>query len=89
MPIKLENLTSYHRGKTLNKIAEYWKEHWAEIRKLTKIPTQIKIHMVPEIVTPIEPEGAVLFDCSRWDGHNWVWYFNKYILKINRSGNDR
>lgn len=81
MPLKkLEELTSFHRSLVEKRYWAYWLAHHAEINQLMRgVDAQF-----PCYSKPVEPEGALLFDCSRWDGHHWAWYFDLYILNKSR-----
>lgn len=69
-PVRLEDLTSYHRKKVWDRALEWRRTHHPQILELLK--AQHRPMGLP--LNPTPPEGAVLFDPTRWEAHHWEWF---------------
>ena len=78
-PFQLEDLTSYHRKKVLDRAFEWRRTHHPQILELLKAQHRVSLPS-PK---PAPPEGAVLFDPPRWEAHHWEWFS---LLLIRRMG---
>jgi len=63
--LTLNDLSSYHRSKILDRAHKWRMEHHKEIlEKMTG-----KIDQQEEV-----PSGAAMFDPERWTVNNWIWF---------------
>ena len=66
--VKFEDLTAFHRGQIIERAKNWRLTHKLEILQLI---------MVGRIVKGIPPLGSNIFDPSKWNGANWIWFVAK------------